>query len=545
VTTASAVARGLSGSRQRSNEAAVLRDKFPPRPVPLYWKSTVQTRETVLNRLLAPPFTVGNASTQDRRRLGLIRTMDWLQEQAGDSWQDRWNAAVDADGTADWRLPALRWLQGTGRVASDNATVGQVLGVGLALLIGGDVIRPGLAWLLASVTPRDLAGVMARVRDPDGFAGLAALKAASAAGLRTSRDAIEWIAYLVAAKGGAVRDITVGDSLDLLEISDQRDGATTGGRGTSFYQLLHAMDVFPAGAPSTVRMFHSAVQGQRTAGQLIDRYDLACRPVRDLLVGYLLERQPGLDYASLRLIATTLGRTFWKDLEEHHPGIESLRLAPDIAAAWKQRVQTKTVRSRNELGDVVETLAARSSATDCLMTVRAFYLDLAQWAADDPARWGPWVVPCPIRDGSTGYRKARSHRKSRMDQRTRERLPVLPVLIAASDQARKDAAIRMDAAARAEPGESFTAAGQTLRRSKLRNPGPRIWAEDPDTGIRHDLSREEDTAFWTWAAVEVLRLTGIRIEELTELSHHSLVQYRLPATSELTPPTQKAISASR
>ena len=35
--------------------------------------------------------------------------------------------------------------------------------------------------------------------------------------------------------------------------------------------------------------------------------------------------------------------------------------------------------------------------------------------------------------------------------------------------------------------------------------------------------------------VEVLRHTGIRIEELTELSHHSLIQYRLPATGELVP----------
>jgi integrase len=34
---------------------------------------------------------------------------------------------------------------------------------------------------------------------------------------------------------------------------------------------------------------------------------------------------------------------------------------------------------------------------------------------------------------------------------------------------------------------------------------------------------------------EVLRHTGIRIEELTELSHHSLIQYRLPATGELIP----------
>ena len=63
----------------------------------------------------------------------------------------------------------------------------------------------------------------------------------------------------------------------------------------------------------------------------------------------------------------------------------------------------------------------------------------------------------------------------------------------------------------------------------------RTWAEDPVTGARRDLTREEDTAFWTWAAVEVLRATGIRIEELTELSHHSLVQYRLPSTGELIP----------
>ena len=63
----------------------------------------------------------------------------------------------------------------------------------------------------------------------------------------------------------------------------------------------------------------------------------------------------------------------------------------------------------------------------------------------------------------------------------------------------------------------------------------RVWAEDPDTGLRRDLSFEEHRGFWTWAVVEVLRHTGIRIEELTELSHHSLIQYRLPTTGELIP----------
>jgi hypothetical protein len=42
--------------------------------------------------------------------------------------------------------------------------------------------------------------------------------------------------------------------------------------------------------------------------------------------------------------------------------------------------------------------------------------------------------------------------------------------------------------------------------------------------------------------VETLRLTGIRIEELTELSHHSLIQYRLPSTGELVPLLQIAPS---
>jgi hypothetical protein len=66
-------------------------------------------------------------------------------------------------------------------------------------------------------------------------------------------------------------------------------------------------------------------------------------------------------------------------------------------------------------------------------------------------------------------------------------------------------------------------------------PSPRTWAEDPATGKRRNLTREEDHAFWGWAAIEVLRHTGIRVEELTELSHHSLVQYRLPSTGELIP----------
>jgi integrase len=169
------------------------------------------------------------------------------------------------------------------------------------------------------------------------------------------------------------------------------------------------------------------------------------------------------------------------------------------------------------------------------MIVRAFYLDITQWALDAPARWGPWAVPCPIRGSDIQYKKQKSRTKARMDARTRERLPVMPALIAATDRNRKDTAARLEAVRGTPPGALFTAGGLTLRRAAVTRPSPRAWAEDPATGKRRDLTREEDNAFWAWAAIEVLRHTGIRAEELTELSHHSLVQYRLPTTGELVP----------
>ena len=179
----------------------------------------------------------------------------------------------------------------------------------------------------------------------------------------------------------------------------------------------------------------------------------------------------------------------------------------------------------------------RINALDHMVTVRSFYLDITQWAADDPARWGPWVAPCPVRDSDVAQlTKTRSHRKSRMDQRTRERVPVLPVLLAAVDSGHAAALQRLQAARATVSGQPFTAGGQTLIRSKTTHASAgKTWAEDPGSGKRRDLTLEEHQAFWTWAAVHILRDTGIRIEELTELSHHSLIQYRLPASGEVIP----------
>ena len=527
-----AAAPALTAARQLSAEALAVMKRFPPRPVPASWDATAADRFAVMRRMLTPPFPPGEATRRDFRKLGMLRILDWLELHPGTTWQERWDASgAGADGRADWRDQVLADLGAAGRPGPRGGTVREALGGGLVQLIGGGVLRPGLPWLLATASPRGVATEMGRTRDPAGVAALRELRESGSVARRTSGSAIERVALIMAAKGGMAGDITPGDCMQLLECSMRVFSDGTHMHSPFFYELLHSAGVFPPGAPATVRMISARFAGQLSVEQLVDRYDLACLPVRGLLVDYLRERQPGIDYSTLAGLAATLALWFWKDLEARHPGISSLKLPPDVAAGWKKRIQTRTARTAGGGEQVV----AREAASSILTAVRGFYLDLAQWALDEPARWGPWAVPCPIRDSDIQHQKQKSRTKARMDQRTRERLPVLPALAAATDRGRKDAAARLDAARDTPPGEMFTVGGQTLRRARLSGPSPRIWAEDPDRGKRRDLIREEDHAFWAWAAIEVLKHAGIRIEELTELSHHSLVQYRLPSSGELVP----------
>ena len=407
------------------------------------------------------------------------------------------------------------------------------LATALGAVISADMVRPSVSWLVSSLAGKGALGRdLARARDPEGFARLRELCDSDPGISKVAADmALRRATLILAAKGGTIADITVGDVLELLDTESGFRAAAT--HSAVFYRLLRQMGVFGGQAPARLRELRTP--GQLTPAGLIDRYGLACRPVRDLLVDYLSERQPGLDYGSLVDLAHHLGKRFWQDLERHHPGIDSLDLSREVADAWKQRQRTKpkTITAADGGKTVIE--VERTSYRQGLTRVRAFYLDLAQWAVEDPGRWAQCVAPCPVSREEIGERKFVRRRKSRMDARTRERLPVLPVLVRTADERRKAAAALLEAARQAPPGGAFTAAGQTLARSLTKASSGKIWADDSVSGRRRDLGLEDDYAFWAWAAVEVLRLTGIRIEELLEISHHSLIQYRLPATGEIVP----------
>jgi hypothetical protein len=323
------------------------------------------------------------------------------------------------------------------------------MAVALRMAISADVVRPSLMWLLsAGPSARGALGrALAASRDRDGLARLQAhcdgdVDISAPAATRTADRA----ALIMAAKGGTVADITVGDVVELLDTQSAVNTKRPCG-GLLFYQVLREMGVLGESAPPTLR--HLRTAARRSPQQMIDRYGLVCRPVADLLVDYLKERQPALDYNSLEYLAHRLGKCFWADLEAHHPGIDSLALSSEVAGAWKARLRTTTKKVKCATGKTTEVVVERMSYRECLTPVRAFYLDLACWATEDPERWGRWVERCPIGDSEIDLRKGTRQRKSRMDTRTRALLPVLPSLVAAVDQRRQQAAVFAEAAWRA------------------------------------------------------------------------------------------------
>ncbi len=185
-----------------------LREQFPPRLAQPWWPETAQGQEETLRRLTSPPFTPEGGSARAARRRGTAKILDWLAWFPGDTWQQRWDVSgVEAGLGASWVELPLAWLREHGKKASCDAGD---LSSGLLMLACGDVVRPGLAWMLTH-TNHHLAPVMAETRDPAGFARLRELAAAGPASARKdARLAATRIATLLACKGGVISDIAVG-----------------------------------------------------------------------------------------------------------------------------------------------------------------------------------------------------------------------------------------------------------------------------------------------------------------------------------------------
>jgi integrase len=331
------------------------------------------------------------------------------------------------------------------------------------------------------------------------------------------------------------RDI---DQLTSDDIHEHRERFYRGGKVTGADRGIHtAWDLLARiGVLEGGSTLHDSMRiGQLSVEELVDRQEVQCRPVRDLLVRHLSERAPAVDHSTLRNLASTLAGLFWADVEHHHPGIDTLRLPPEVAEGWKQRARTYTA--------VDGTIRERKNYHVMLSTIRSFYLDIQEWALEDPS-WAAWAAPSPVRRTDlVGMEKARRKTRSRMHQRVRERLPHLQRLADSAGDHRAAQARLLKAAAAVPVGQEFTCEGVTYRRttrkSYLEKPSARrlsnVLIENATTGELTDLTEAEDDAFWTWAIIETLRHTGVRVEELLEITQLAIVSYRLPRTGEAVP----------
>lgn len=513
---------------------APLPARFPPRPIVSAWPACRWTRTKVAELVAEHWSSVPSRQEAAARLRGLGLLLDWLEDQPGKTWQQRWLASGANEARASWRQGPEQWLARGGHPHWKL----RPMTVALPTLIGADVLRPSLDWLLAGsarISPEVIAW-----RDPEGFERLrVACDGDGSARPAVTRQIVTRCAMVAAAKGGDLAEVTVGDVLEILQVQARLRGEHVR-YGSATLNALRRIGVIGEEVP-TLREIRS--RGPRSAEELVDRYELTSGRIRNLIVDYIKERQAALDYSSLIALSYSLARCFWSDIEAHHRGADTLALPAAVMTAWKQRLRSRTRSVTNAAGETTEVSVERLGYLDVLASVRMFYLDLSEWALTDPARWGAFAVPCPIRAEELSRRKALRRQKARTDARTRARLPALAVLVVAAAKWRTDSAELLAAGRACQAGEQFVAGGQNLTRCAAPHAAPdNIWAEETSTKRRRCLNREEEYAFWAWAIIEVLRLTGLRVEELMELSHHSLVQYRLPKTGELIPLLQIAPS---
>lgn len=326
-----------------------------PTPIierPAVWAEASLCRQDLLSRV---EILEADVTPRERRRrlVGVGLVLDWLEAFPGDSWQQRWRAAGADDAGQRW----MDTIDVPGRLPSEDGRGQLTGGVGRLILVGA--VRPAYNWLYRFQSGKFFERFRS-LRDPAGFARLDPVCQATERLTGSDRNlAYIQLSRMLAHNGGLLADITLADCVEAY----RAQMGYSSRQHSHWYRLLLQGGILPADSPPSINA--ASRRGQLSAEELVDGYQVACAPIRKLLVDYLRERQAGMDYTSLRQLASKLVLLFWRDLELNEPGIDSIHLSDDVARRWKERL--RHVRYGNHrLGSL------REDPNAILMTVRAF-----------------------------------------------------------------------------------------------------------------------------------------------------------------------------
>ncbi|MBT2586492.1 tyrosine-type recombinase/integrase [Arthrobacter sp. ISL-95] len=471
----------------------------------------------------------GLSPKSSRRRIAAVRhVLRWLHTFPRTTWEERWLAS----GMDEAPREGLKDL--SGRLSLGHA----YLSSGVSALVRARLVRPSYEWMFSSKNWNQSRGSLSflEVAEPLETARLRALPEYQRGHELTRRNAENAIARILVRMGKRIAQLTGDDVLAYSHIARSSRHA----KEHLAWELLVALGPL-SGEPPTLRAaWHASVASRRhTVKTLVDRYRIPESGVRRLLIDYLEELKPSMDYGSLEGIAYRLVRLFWAEVIDINPEQQDLRLSAEVAAQWRERVH-RTLEGRPR-GDTASTYFA----------VRALYQDIAEWSHDQPERWAIWVAPTPFpRTESRSVSKQRNHVQARMQQRTRSLTPLMPAFIRSAAALRERGARLLTATTAAAHGETYTVDGVTYRRhdppdTKLSNTRARIWAHvvaaeagsipPAAVGKRADITAVEADGFWGWAVASTFKETGIRLEELQELTQLSLRHYVAPTTNTVVP----------
>lgn len=427
-----------------------------------------------------------------------------LERFDGVTWQQRWD-------DAERLRPTDRWVVRVGDPFVDLTDDQQksLPPTALSALVALDVLRPSYRDLY---TERIDYAVIRRQRGSRLDEHADALRRTSvpagtvAAGLRL-------LSRVLAHTGLPERQVTTAHLHEAAAAAPDQRAA----RGSAVaWELLRAVGALEANAPSHRQ--HIQSDRRQSVEEIVAFYDVQPAEVRDLFSRYLMQRATSLDYVSLKGLAYELLRNFWADIRKHHPEQRNLHIGFEHGRGWLARFRAGPLVDKHRT----------------LFAIRALYNDIAAWATNDPY-WARWAAPCFLSKSDTsGAMKHKRRIQARTHQRIRLLAPAIPTLLASLERDRDRQRKLLELALATNLGDTFQHDGHRYRRPALlkgRNPD-KVWLDDLDTPRRIDQTYTEDIAFLGWAAANVLHETGIRIEELLELTSTAITTYTSARTGE-------------
>jgi hypothetical protein len=201
------------------------------------------------------------------------------------------------------------------------------------------------------------------------------------------------------------------------------------------------------------------------------------------------------NYSTVRTKIRSLAY-FWEYLDERHPDVTECRqILPHQArgfVAWATAKARTVQRSTNRKGT-----EDRTTTYDWMVDVRTFFTDLCTWGTEPGsplAQHMPVAIPLTSHDlNSGGFAAARARTAARMTATVMDLTREIPNIRAFALRAWHEAAQQL--------------------------------ANQP-----HDVTaiRGERDRFWDWALLELLLTSGLRVEEVSELTTLDVLKRRLP-----------------